>query len=272
MSNIYETHKMKDPRVPFIFHDFTLSCEKYSTVHNWHENLEIIYVVSGGGFLICEGETVSIETGDIAVINPNRLHGFSTSDAEMRYYCIIIDRSFFISNHFDSNDYEFDVRIRDGELSRLIEIFGQLFNDRDDSFKVQKLRYLALEIGTVLCEKYARPHSSERIDTRSTACIKQAIGFIRAEYYRDISLDEICDFVGISKFYFAREFKRITGRSFVSYLNLIRCEKARELLLDGTVNIGEVGRECGFESHSYFCRAFKDYSGQTPGEYRKNNR
>ena len=46
----------------------------------------------------------------------------------------------------------------------------------------------------------------------------------------DLSLDKVADFVGISKYYFAREFRRITGYTFVTHLNMTRCEAAKELL------------------------------------------
>ena len=122
--NIYETHKMQDVRIPFIFHDSTVSLYKQSTTYNWHENIEIIYVVSGNGVAVCDGKRVEMQKGDIVIVNANRLHGYFAESEKMRYFCIIIDRSFFIGNHFDSNDYTFENVVRDEKAAGLIEAFA----------------------------------------------------------------------------------------------------------------------------------------------------
>ena len=100
------------------------------------------------------------------------------------------------------------------------------------------------------------------------SCIKQAIGLIRSDASRDLSLDEVANFVGLSKYYFAREFRRVTGYTFVSYVNLTRCEKAKALLTQNEMSIGEIGRACGFSNQSYFTRTFRAYTGRLPGVYR----
>ena len=101
------------------------------------------------------------------------------------------------------------------------------------------------------------------------ACIKQAIGLIRSQSDHDISLDSISKFVGLSKYYFAREFRRVTGHTFVSYVNLIRCEKAKKLLAENQLRIGDIGRACGFDNQSYFTRTFRLQTGMLPSEYRE---
>ena len=270
--NIYETHTMKDARLPFIFHDSTVSSDKHRNTYNWHENIEIIYIVSGDGAVICDGERLEVKMGDVAVINPNRLHGFVAETPQMRYYCLIIDRSFYISNHFDSNDFVFEERIRDDAVADLIESFGREWVNEESPMRVQRLRCIALDIATRLCSDHGRYDGTPRVEARTTECIKQAIGYIRAQSDRDISLDDISAFVGISKYYFTREFRRVTGYSFVEYLNIVRCEKARQLLLDENISVGEAGRRCGFRNQSYFTRTFCEYVGETPSKYRKNKR
>jgi AraC-like DNA-binding protein len=94
---------------------------------------------------------------------------------------------------------------------------------------------------------------------------------IRSEVSRDLSLDEVAEFVGLSKYYFAREFRRVTGYTFVTYVNLMRCERAKVLLAQNKLNIGEVGRACGFSNQSYFTRTFRAYTGRLPGVYRETH-
>lgn len=272
--NIYETHTMEDPRVPFIFHDSTFAENRSSSVYNWHENIEIIYVVSGSGSVLIDGEKIDVSEGDISVINPNRLHGFASQGEKFRYFCLIADRSFFLANYFDSNNFLFSARLRDAEISELMESFARCWrtDKKEMPMRTQRLRGIALNILLALCERHATYNTEQRSESHMMSCIKQAIGYIRAEYSGDISLDDISEFVGVSKYYFAREFRRVTGYSFVSYLNIVRCEKAKELLLEGEQSIGEIGRLCGFDNQSYFSRTFYSHTGKTPCEYRKEGK
>jgi AraC-like DNA-binding protein len=103
------------------------------------------------------------------------------------------------------------------------------------------------------------------------SCIKKAIGFIRSECQREITLDEVCQLVGLSKYYFAREFKRITGQTIVNYINITRCENAKVMLCESDSSIAQISLQCGFSDQSYFTRVFKATTGISPTKYRKEN-
>ena len=79
----------------------------------------------------------------------------------------------------------------------------------------------------------------------------------------------MCD---MSKFHFLRVFKNITGRTPIEYRNNIRLEHAKELLVDTSSSIAEIGREVGYESNVYFCDYFKTQVGMSPGQYRNINK
>ena len=85
---------------------------------------------------------------------------------------------------------------------------------------------------------------------------------------RDLSLSDIAAQFNISEEHFCRVFKEYTGYRPFEYLNLVKLQKAKELLKNTSLSIGEVCIESGFESHSYFSMLFKRSNGCTPGEYR----
>lgn len=60
--------------------------------------------------------------------------------------------------------------------------------------------------------------------------------------------------------------------SFTDYKNLVRLRKAKEILRKGTQSMTQIALAVGFDSSSYFSRIFKQYTGITPQEYRKNRR
>lgn len=268
----YEIHKIADPSLPFLFYNYRIRPNRINNTCNWHENIEILLVTQGTGVIQNNEDRLPVQAGDLVVVNANSLHSVSSID-EMHYLCLIIDRSFCLANHFDSNNVRFAPLIRDEKINGLIEAFQQEFTaPAQTPYRVMALRAYALQIMLLLCRCYGKAEDEPPADSRLMASIKQAIGYIRSESHQDLSLEDIAAFAGLSKYYFAREFRRITGYSVVTYLNLVRCDKAKGLLAERNMTIGEISRSCGFDNQSYFTRTFRAYAGKTPSEYRESKR
>ena len=92
--------------------------------------------------------------------------------------------------------------------------------------------------------------------------------YLRAHCNEDISLEEISERSGFSKFHFSRLFKEFTGVSYYKYVNQKRIEYAERLLINPETSITEVATMSGFNSISSFIRMFKQIKNCTPTEYR----
>ena len=84
----------------------------------------------------------------------------------------------------------------------------------------------------------------------------------------DLSQSTMAQKVGISRDYFSRIFKTVTGMNYTKWLNMIRLERAMELLSHKTMTLTEIAMLSGFQSISSFNRVFHDEKGMAPGEYR----
>lgn len=271
--NLYEPHPEADPKLPFICHTDTVRMERPKRNHHWQENVEILSMVRGEGTVTVGEASIPFGEGDTIVIPPNRLHGFFSEKQGMKYHCLIVYTSFFRENHLALENYSFPERIRDPELSAAIDAFAEAWKEEDGApTRVARLRADALEIVLRICEEYGEYRREPMEESHLLGCVKQGIAFLRAESARDLSLDEVADFVGLSKYYFAHAFRRIIGYAPMEYLNVIRCEKAKELLVREPGSIGAVGRACGFSSQSYFSQIFRAHTGETPTAYRNRSR
>ena len=98
--------------------------------------------------------------------------------------------------------------------------------------------------------------------------ITRARSYIRDHSDDQLSLAAVAQIVNMSATYFSEKFKEMTGINFVEYVARTRVEKARNLLLNPNVRVGEVAFEVGFQSLSQFNRMFKKISGESPRDYR----
>jgi AraC-like DNA-binding protein len=84
----------------------------------------------------------------------------------------------------------------------------------------------------------------------------------------DLSQGAMARMAGISKDYFSRIFRSVTGLNYSKWLNMIRLEKATGLLADRELTLTEIAMLSGFQSISSFNRVFRTEKGMSPGEYR----
>ena len=105
---------------------------------------------------------------------------------------------------------------------------------------------------------------------QKTSSIVTAMNFIKSNYHKDISRDDVACAVSLNPCYFSKFFKEQLGESFVSYLRRIRLEKAKTLLESVDESITRISEKVGYADSKYFSKLFVDYTGVTPGEYRKS--
>ena len=72
----------------------------------------------------------------------------------------------------------------------------------------------------------------------------------------------------ITKFHLIREFKRYTGQTVFTYINILKCKKAQSCLMDG-LTVTETATECGFDNVSYFSQVYKKIMGVSPNKTKK---
>lgn len=101
--------------------------------------------------------------------------------------------------------------------------------------------------------------------------ISQAISYIDQNYYKELDLTLISRLVSMNSSYFSTQFKKRTGLSFSTYLQNVRLEKSKSLLLNSNQKLYEISESVGISNVKYFCRLFKDYTGVTPTEFRKGS-
>ena len=100
--------------------------------------------------------------------------------------------------------------------------------------------------------------------------VYKVIEYIKANYRRHITLEEIAASTYLSKTYLSSLFKKETRYSISEYINIVRIERSKSLLMEENLSIIEIANLCGFEDQSYFTKVFKNIVGITPKKFREN--
>lgn len=100
--------------------------------------------------------------------------------------------------------------------------------------------------------------------------MESILAYINENYSKPLTLTSVADEFLISSGHLSRLFKENLNVTFINYLNQIRIEKAKHLLLTTNLRVNEIGNLCGFFDVNYFIKVFKKRIGSTPAYFRNN--
>lgn len=116
--------------------------------------------------------------------------------------------------------------------------------------------------------EYVTKSISEAREKKTNSLISKAVDFIKENYRKEITLEDVSKEVNISPHYFSRLFKDEMGENFIDYLTTLRINTAKEIMKSSLMSVKEICYEIGYGDPNYFSRIFKKAVGVTPTEYR----
>lgn len=250
----------------------------------WHDCLELNYIIRGSGHYMISDVRYEVESGQVFVINNNELHcAYTASSLEL--LCIVFEPGFVTGNALVDQEYlepffernvNFHNQIQsDNPLASMIrDLAYEMEREAQESnegyqliIKASLLRILALLFrhfkleGQLGHDYLVHQHRLDRI--------RAAVAYIDAHYQEKISLDTIAQLVYMNPSYFSTYFKKVMKLSVMDYVFNLRMTQAANFLADPTISITDVSLSCGFPTPAYFSRAFSKAHGLSPGQYRK---
>ena len=110
------------------------------------------------------------------------------------------------------------------------------------------------------------------VDRNYSPVIKNVIKYINANFDKEIALKSISNSLNMNAVYLGQLFKTETGELFSNYLNHIRIEEAKKLLLNTRLYIVDIGLKAGYSNNNHFLATFKKIVGLSPTEFKRINK
>lgn len=106
----------------------------------------------------------------------------------------------------------------------------------------------------------------------SSFIVNQAMDYMMENYQQKLTLQAVADRCYVSQWHLSKLLNRYAGKSFYDILNTIRVNKAKELLVDPKLKIGDISEMVGYADTAHFARTFKKLAGMSANEYRNSLR
>ncbi|WP_139905160.1 response regulator [Clostridium thermarum] len=117
-------------------------------------------------------------------------------------------------------------------------------------------------------EKESFNEKITNVDKQKIALFQVVEQYITDNLKEDLKLEDTAAKFNLSSYYFSRTFKEVVGCNFSDYINMVRINKAKEMLQHDSISIKEVCYSVGYSDPNYFSKVFKKYEGVSPTEFK----
>lgn len=237
----------------------------YFTKRKNYTSFLLLFTYEGKGSLFYEGNEYTLQKGDIFFIDCRKFHYYKTSGNNWEHSDLHISGNyveFFYQENMLNKSPVFHCKqttVFQQQLEKILQY--QTADDSNWAFfvshEIEKLLFLLLEWITPIQE-----------DPTPEALSILRI-YLEHHFQHEISLDEMARISGISKYHLCRQFKKYIGFSPREYVLDLRISQAKILLQTSTIPSYKICTLIGFLNESNFIRHFKNATGMTPGQYRR---
>lgn len=232
-------------------------CHSYGPAKRDHYLLH--YVTGGRGVYQVNGKTYSLAAGDGFIIYPYDVTFYQADQQDPWEYSWIAwngDYAQEILNHFAFTEQ--NLLFHKDDVQEVSRLFQDVFKTYESDYNPYSLlgrfySLMAAFVGDVGAED---------------VILNRAVTYIHNGYRSIRSINEIADYVFMSRSHLYRLFMDAFGKSPKKYLDDFRLKKARQLLEDTERHIDDIALESGYNSVSHFSNTFKNCVGMSPSQYR----
>lgn len=249
----------------------------YNVDSHWHNDFELLFVIKGNIKINYNRDEIVLVEGSVFLVNSNVVHSLE-SDEENLLLVIQMPKEIFYTgsqgyNYIDFRFITFNERYTESyrEITNLLAQLTLLYINKNKKNEML-LKSEFYRVIHIISQYVVDENSPENkiLQTKKLVRIIEIINTANEKFKENIPLTEYAEIFDLTPEYLANYFKRYTNISFMTYINNLRVEEARSLILSTEKNMTDIALECGFSSVKSFNTLFKKTIGVTPSSVRKN--
>lgn len=237
--------------------------ENWKVMPHIHEFSELVFTKLGVTTVYINGRKCMVPANHVLLVLPNQIHEYSAeTDSTLR--CCVFSNDFIPIFFQKMRGYELSDPVVD--FSDRLELLKQLeLTDKTNTMKICGLMNL-------ICARFFEAAVLRKKTPDNHNLFSDAISFISQNFRKDITLKQVAKDLGYNEKYLSASLHSLTKMNFREFLVSYRIDYAKHLLAydkENFMRISDVALESGFSSINSFNRCFKEVTGMTPSEYRK---
>ena len=275
-----------------LFSDFYYEFpEDFNYSGDSHAGWEFVYIESGKVSVRADDETFILKKGEMVCHKPFQFHSIRPFESKtaITLFCFEVDGKYNEYMEYFNNKILTVNQRQKQYLSDIVEMGRTVFLPKDPletardgqmdispyateldlQFIKNSIELLIISLlSSDATEKKSRISLYKHISQRQTLT-ESIVEYLKSNIEKNVDLAGISKQFSYSLSSIKRIFKEETGESIIAYLNGLRMQKAKELLDDKELPIGEIAHRVGFANTYYFSNAFKKHWGESPSKYRE---
>lgn len=267
----------------FLVKEFVYPYQNNYQYWHYHHEVELIYINKGPGKRYIGSHMSYFKNGELILIGARLPHYSFTDQVNPEQ----TKTSIQMKENFGPLFTELPEMAAIKQLMQRARMGVSFFGETKKNIgrKIESLRQFegierflkVLEIlnGLAVSEEYTILNAQGfmvEVSPQDNDRLNSIYNFIRENFKRQITLSEVAEQANLTVPSFARYFKKLTGKTFVQFVNEYRLVHASKLLAEMPTSISDISVESGFNNFSHFNKSFKLYTGKSPSEYRKELR
>ncbi|MBC6310700.1 helix-turn-helix transcriptional regulator [Listeria sp. FSL L7-1582] len=250
----------------------------YRSTH-LHMDMEVVYLLSGSLNIVTNNNKISLEKGDFIVLNSCQMHELHSKNSALllifQFSPKIFEAFFPQINevYFDTTPIALEASQTGRRLLKNIVAASQAYFKEDEHFSLLCHGFSSIimfDLMKLVPHKQMKEEKKDQLLLKLER-IKRISDYISKNYQEKLLLSDIAKKEALSFTYLSHFFHENFGVTFQEYVNLLRCEKAKYLLIHTESTLLTICGICGFSDLRYLNSAFTRFYGVGPKSFRKQN-
>jgi AraC-like DNA-binding protein len=203
-------------------------------------------------------------------LNPENIRSKTVDKADTAWLDLYYLRAFTVRK----GSYQGILQLGPSALRRIAELFQAIRHEltaQPDNYWTCRSRSHLISLLNLVTQVYETPAAVSAAPlTEKDSDVDPVILYLHANYHQKISLTDLTREFHVNRTTLTERFAKVTGTSFLDYLNRLRIQVASAILRDTKLPVNEIMSQVGYSDMTHFGRVFRKYTGHTPSDYRQS--